>query len=126
ARRQNWKFLHAALSPWREWLLLPEPTPNSDPYPHAVRGRHDEAAGARGHRAPRRRRSREHEPRHARHVLDRRLAGPLARDARVDGRELRGLLREEGAEARLMLPACRARFRFAIESVPASDSRTGR
>jgi len=31
ARRRNWKFLHEALSPWREWLVLPEPTPNSEP-----------------------------------------------------------------------------------------------
>ena len=31
ARRRNWAFLHEALAPWREWLLLPEPTEGSDP-----------------------------------------------------------------------------------------------
>src|SRR5437764_6233416 len=31
ARRQNWALLKAALAPWREWLILPEPTPGSDP-----------------------------------------------------------------------------------------------
>ncbi len=31
ARRKNWAWLHEALSPWREYLLLPEATPNSEP-----------------------------------------------------------------------------------------------
>ncbi len=31
ARRRNWAYLHEALSPWREWLLLPEATPGSEP-----------------------------------------------------------------------------------------------
>ena len=31
ARRRNWAFLKEALGTWREWLLLPEATPGSDP-----------------------------------------------------------------------------------------------
>jgi CDP-6-deoxy-D-xylo-4-hexulose-3-dehydrase len=31
ARKHNWQQLHAGLKPFEEFLLLPEPTPNSDP-----------------------------------------------------------------------------------------------
>jgi len=31
ARKANWRFYREALAKWDEWLLLPEPTPGSDP-----------------------------------------------------------------------------------------------
>jgi len=31
ARKANWKYYREALARWEEWLLLPEPTPGSDP-----------------------------------------------------------------------------------------------
>jgi CDP-6-deoxy-D-xylo-4-hexulose-3-dehydrase len=31
ARKTNWRFYREALAKWNEWLLLPEPTPGSDP-----------------------------------------------------------------------------------------------
>jgi CDP-4-dehydro-6-deoxyglucose reductase, E1 len=31
ARKRNWRRLHAGLAPFSEWLMLPQPTPQSDP-----------------------------------------------------------------------------------------------
>ncbi len=118
ARKRNWKTLRAALAPYEEFLILPEPTPQSDPSwfgfvitvrPDApfsrteiTRHLEDHKIATRllfagdltrqpayqGNPAARGWRSKKHGENRQQHVLDRSLPGPDQRDARLRGRTL--------------------------------------
>ena len=119
-RRANFAYLHAALEPLSDVLILPEPTPGSDPswfgFPitvradagrdprrghgparvardpdaPAVRRQPDPAAGLHGRPVPGRRRPGQRGRDHERHLLGRDLPGARPVDARLPRRRAAG------------------------------------
>ena len=121
-RRENWTRMRAALAEHEEYLILPEPTPHSDPelvriqadrprrravlahrpggvprrssrgHPRDVRRQPAAPAGLCRDPPPRRRRPRQYRHDHEQRLLDRDLSGGLRGYARLRARHLPGLL----------------------------------